>query len=111
MMIPTSRRYCAWNSVPPCSWTRSNYCDETRMTGGETYCGADRNPAENLPGRGAQGCRVVRRVGSKSLTRQGLSSFATGKSSVIGCAPSKPSHAPVAQLDRVPGYEPGGREF
>ena len=20
-------------------------------------------------------------------------------------------HAPVAQLDRVPGYEPGGREF
>ena len=22
-----------------------------------------------------------------------------------------PSHAPVAQLDRVPGYEPGGRAF
>ena len=21
------------------------------------------------------------------------------------------NHAPVAQLDRVPGYEPGGREF
>jgi hypothetical protein len=23
----------------------------------------------------------------------------------------KPDNAPVAQLDRVPGYEPGGREF
>src|SRR5580700_2763261 len=28
---------------------------------------------------------------------------------VVGCAPLK--SAPVAQLDRVPGYEPGGREF
>ena len=24
---------------------------------------------------------------------------------------STPSYAPVAQLDRVPGFEPGGREF
>ena len=23
----------------------------------------------------------------------------------------QPKYAPVAQLDRVPGYEPGGREF
>ena len=33
------------------------------------------------------------------------------KSVVIGSRPSILSRAPVAQLDRVPGYEPGGREF
>jgi hypothetical protein len=44
------------------------------------------------------------------LKPKGLSLSAAPKSLVIGCAPSS-SHAPVAQLDRVPGYEPGGREF
>ena len=33
---------------------------------------------------------------------------ATGR---IGIMRALNIHAPVAQLDRVPGYEPGGREF
>ena len=59
-------------------------------------------------GRGSVGPGVAGRP--KSLMGWNLSRFAVGKSVVIGCAPSS-SHAPVAQLDRVPGYEPGGREF
>jgi hypothetical protein len=38
-----------------------------------------------------------------------------GQNSIEGSNPSlsarKVENAPVAQLDRVPGYEPGGREF
>ena len=34
---------------------------------------------------------------------------------IVGRQPAaiigKPNKAPVAQLDRVPGFEPGGREF
>src|SRR6187200_806333 len=65
--------------------------------------------AGGLPGQAAKRGRGP--VPSpKSLMENGLSLVATGKSVVVGCAPSS-SHAPVAQLDRVPGYEPGGREF
>ena len=59
---------------------------------------------------GDSGSRKGGRRGDNPLFRLGLSLLAAGKSIVIGCAPSL-SHAPVAQLDRVPGYEPGGREF
>ena len=47
----------------------------------------------------------------KLLMGLGLSFFADAKCVVLRCAPSNLSHAPVAQLDRVPGYEPGGRRF
>src|SRR5689334_15510391 len=47
----------------------------------------------------------------KLLIEKRLSLVAARKSVVVGFAPSILSHAPVAQLDRVPGYEPGGREF
>src|SRR5688572_19216265 len=67
---------------------------------------------------GVEACGPIRkgrwtfgRAGLKSLFRFGLSLPSTPKPVVIGCAPSILSHAPVAQLDRVPGYEPGGRRF
>jgi hypothetical protein len=53
----------------------------------------------------APGCRPI------SLINKGVSLVAAREFVVVGSPPSNLSRAPVAQLDRVPGYEPGGREF
>ena len=38
-------------------------------------------------------------------------SFDAGVANTDNCAPTQTDYAPVAQLDRVLGYEPSGREF
>ena len=40
----------------------------------------------------------------------GIWAFLTGEAMIL-CATAQPDNAPVAQLDRVLGYEPSGREF
>src|SRR5688572_25283843 len=62
-------------------------------------------------GRGFRSKHPVLLHRRNPLIGHGLSLLSTGKCVVIGSPPSILSHAPVAQLDRVPGYEPGGREF
>ena len=83
-------------------------------------CASTGGVAERGTGRGEgrwQKSEVVRKVGAcdrgrpKCLMGKGLSFFAAANFVVVGSRPSNLSHAPVAQLDRVPGYEPGGREF
>ena len=45
------------------------------------------------------------------MLSSGLAGFALKRASESDRSCASPSGAPVAQLDRVPGYEPGGREF
>ena len=52
---------------------------------------------ERRGGRVAEGAPLLREYGA---THRGFESLSLRQNS-----------APVAQLDRVPGYEPGGREF
>ena len=85
-------------------WQRRGSRGRVRQAGP----GATRRNFTSRWGRAGCGMTSLRR--GNSLFCRELSLLATAKSVVIGCAPSS-SHAPVAQLDRVPGYEPGGREF
>ena len=54
-------------------------------------------------------CRGLRKrfAGTPSQAEEVEKRLTGGKRFTHNSAP----HAPVAQLDRVPGYEPGGREF
>lgn len=54
-------------------------------------------------GREAEGAPLLREYGVKNLIEGSNPSLSASRIHV--------NDAPVAQLDRVPGYEPGGREF
>lgn len=58
----------------------------------------------------AEGAPLLREYGDQNLHR-GFKSLSLRQTLALAYASNKFSNAPVAQLDRVPGYEPGGREF
>ncbi len=58
-------------------------------------------------GRAAEGAPLLREYGLTPIEGSNPS-----LSAILACTCKELNHsAPVAQLDRVPGYEPGGREF
>ncbi len=70
-------------------------------------------------GRAAEGAPLLREYGVKSSIEGSNPSLSASILRIVRKLtrfdPVRiirvPAHAPVAQLDRVPGYEPGGREF
>ena len=68
-------------------------------------------------GRAAEGAPLLREYGVKSAIEGSNPSLSASFSEGSGFDNQHPElhnslfHAPVAQLDRVPGYELGGREF